>query len=51
MKVLRSNKSKKIKDKDGKDMSNLEITEVILVHCNVVNNNYQQKSSVIYICS
>ena len=25
-------------------MSNLEITEVVLVHCNIVNNNYQQNS-------
>ena len=29
-------------------MSHLEITEVVLVHCNVVSNNYQQDSSVLY---
>ena len=29
-------------------MSNLEITEVVLVHCNIVNNNYQQDSRVLY---
>ena len=27
---------------------NLEITVVVLVNCNVVNNNYQQKSKVLY---
>ena len=29
-------------------MSDLEITEVVLVHCNIVNNNYQQDSRVLY---
>ena len=29
-------------------MSHLEITEVMLVHCNIVNNNYQQDSRVLY---
>ena len=29
-------------------MSHLEITEVVLVHCNIVNNNYQQDSRVLY---
>ena len=29
-------------------MPNLEITEVVLVHCNIVNNNYQQDSRVLY---
>ena len=28
----------------------LEITEVVLVHCNIVNNNYQQNSGVLYAC-
>ena len=26
----------------------LEITEVVLVHCNIVNNDYQQDSKVVY---
>ena len=26
----------------------LEITEVVLIHCNVVNNSYQQNSRVLY---
>ena len=29
-------------------MSHLEITEVVLVHCNIVNNDYQQNSRVLY---
>ena len=29
-------------------MSYLEITEVVLIHCNVVNNSYQQNSRVLY---
>ena len=29
-------------------MSYLEITEVILVHCNIVNNNYQKCTSLLY---
>ena len=29
-------------------MPNLEITEVVLIHCKVVNNSYQQNSSVLY---
>ena len=31
-----------------KIFSYLEITEVVLVHCNIVNNNYQQNSIVLY---
>ena len=29
-------------------MSHLEITEVVLVHCNIVNNNYQQDLRVLH---
>ena len=29
-------------------MAHLEIIEVVLVHCNIVNNNYQQSSRVLY---
>ena len=48
MKLLGSNKSKITKDKSGENTPNLEITEVVLVHCNIVNNNYQQDSRVLY---
>ena len=36
------------KDKNGKNMPHLEITEVILVDCNIANNNYQQDWRVLY---
>ena len=48
IKLLRSNKSKIIKGENGENVPYLEITEVVLVHCNIVNNNYQQNSRVCY---
>ena len=44
MKLLGSTKSKINKDKNGKNVPLLEITEVVLIHCNIVNNDYQQNS-------
>ena len=32
------------KDENGENVPHLEITEVLLIHCNIVNNNYQQDS-------
>ena len=29
-------------------MPHIEITEVVLIHCNIVNNDYQQDSRVLY---
>ena len=29
-------------------MSHLQITEIVLVHCNIVNNDYQHDSRVLY---
>ena len=48
MKLLGSTKSKVRKDKNGKKVPNLEITEVVLVYCNIVNNEYQQDSRVLF---
>ena len=42
MKLLGSTKSKITKDKNEENLFRLEITEVVLVHCNIVNKNYQQ---------
>ena len=39
---------KKTKDKYGENVLHLEITEVVLVHCDIVNNDYQQDSRVLY---
>ena len=48
IKILGSNKNKITKDKNGENVPHLEITEVVLVHCNIVNNDYQQDSRVLY---
>ena len=42
MKLLNSTKSKITKDKHSENVPHLEITEVVLVNCNIVNNDYQQ---------
>ena len=48
MKLLRSTKKDVDQDKDGEDVTKLESVEVALVHCNLVNNNYQQASKVLF---
>ena len=48
MKLLGSTRSKISKDKDGENVSQLEITEVVLIHCNIVNNHFQRNSRVLY---
>ena len=48
MKLLGSTENKITKDKIGENVPHLEITEVALVHCNMVNNDYQQDSGVLY---
>ena len=48
MKLLGSTKNKITKDKSGENISHLEIAEVVLVHCNIVNNDHQQDSRVLY---
>ena len=48
IKLLGSTKNKTTKDKNGENIPHLEITEIVLVHCNMVNNNYQQDSRVLY---
>ena len=48
MKLLGSTENKITKDKDGGNVLHLEVTEVVLVHCNIVNNDYQQDSRVLH---
>ena len=48
MKLLGSTENKITKYKNGENVPHLEITEVILVYCNIVNNDYQQDSRVLY---
>ena len=45
---LGNTENKIIKDKNGENVRHLEIAEVVLVHCHIVNNDYQQDSKVLY---
>ena len=47
MKLLGSTENKLTKAKNGENVAHLEITEVVLVHWNFVNNDYQQDSRVL----
>ena len=47
MKLLGRTKSKITKDKNDEIIPRLEITEVVLVHCNIINNDYQQDSRIL----
>ena len=46
MKLLGSTESKITKDKNGENVPHLEVVELVLVHCNLVNNDYQQDSRI-----
>ena len=48
MKLLASTENKITKDKNGENVSLLELTVVVLVHCIIVDNDYQQDSRVLY---
>ena len=48
MKLIGSIENEKTKDKNGENVPHLEITEVVLVHCNIFNNDYRQDSRVLY---
>ena len=48
MKLLGSAKSKINKDENGENIPHLEFTEVVLIHCNIANNGYQQDWGVLY---
>ena len=48
MKLIGSTKNKITKTKNDENVPHLEITEVVLVHCNIVKNDYQQDSRVLY---
>ena len=48
MKFLRSTKKDVDKDKDGENVPKLKSVEVVLVHCNLVKNDYQHTSKVLF---
>ena len=41
MKIYKRTKTKVTKDENGENVPYLEITEVVSVYCNIVNNDYQ----------
>ena len=47
MKLLGSTENKITKDKNSENVPHLKIAEVVLVHCNIFNNDYQQDSRVL----
>ena len=49
MKLLESVKKEVDKGKDGENVPKLESVEVVLVHCNLVENDYQHSSNVLFI--
>ena len=48
MKLLGNTESKITKDKNGENVVHLEVVELVLVHCNLINNDYQQYSRILY---
>ena len=48
MQLLGSLKKVLDKNKNGELVPKVETVEVVLVHCNLVNNNYQQVSKVLF---
>ena len=48
MKLLGSTKKVVDKDKNGENVPKLESVEVVLVHCNLVKNDYQHASKVLF---
>ena len=48
IKILRSTKKEIDKDKNGENLPKLESVEVVLIHCNLVKNDYQHTSEVLF---
>ena len=48
MKLLGSTESKITGEKNGENVPHLEVVELVLIHCNIVDNNYQQNSRILY---
>ena len=49
MKLLGNTENEISKGENGANVAYLEITEVVLVHCDIVNNDFQQDSLVLYM--
>ena len=48
MKLLGSTESKITGEKNGENVPHLKVVEVVLIHCNIVDNSYQQNPRILY---
>ena len=48
MKLLGSTESKVSGEKNGENVPHLKIVQLVLIHCNVLNNNHQQSSGILH---
>ena len=48
MKLLGSTERKITEDKNGENVPHLEVVELVLVHYNLANNDYQQDSRILF---
>ena len=48
MKLTGSTRSKVTENENDENVPNLEITEIVLIHCDIIDNNYQRNSRVLY---
>ena len=48
MKLLGSTESKITKDKNGENVPHLKVVELVLAHCSLVNNDYEQDSRILH---
>ena len=48
IKLFRSTKNKITENKKSENVPHLEITEIVLLHCNMINNDYQQDFRALY---
>ena len=48
VKLTGSTKSKITENENDENVPNLEIAEIVLIHCNIIDNNYQRNSRVLY---
>ena len=48
MELLGSTESKTTGEKNGENVPHLEVVELVLIHCNIVDNSFQQNSRILY---
>ena len=48
MKLLGSTESKITGEKNGENVPHIEVVDLVLIHCNIVDNSYQQNSRILY---